>query len=246
VGPRVVRVLTDAAAVAQAACELVCTQAVEAVSARGRFTLALSGGSTPKALYKLLAEHPELPWGQIELFFGDERAVPADHADSNARMARETLTRMAFVPEARLHRIRAELPAPEAAANYEQTLRTFFPHAAFPQFDLILLGMGPDGHTASLFPHTAALSEQRAWVAANWVEKLAAQRLTLTYPVINAASHVLFMIAGADKAPALKQVLEGDAAVADIPSRGVAPAGQLTFLVDTAAAAQLSEGTWVN
>ncbi|HEX5659477.1 MAG TPA: 6-phosphogluconolactonase [Polyangiales bacterium] len=233
-------VLEDAAAVAQKASELVHHAAIEAVTKRGRFTIALAGGSTPKALYKLLADQPGLPWANIELFFGDERAVPPDHADSNARMARETLTRMAFVPEARVHRIRAELPAPEAAANYEHTLRTFFPHVAFPQFDLILLGMGPDGHTASLFPHTAALREQQAWVAANWVEKLAAHRLTLTYPVLNHAAHVLFMIAGADKAPALKRVLEGDAAIEEIPTRGVKPAGQLTFLVDRAAAAQLS------
>jgi 6-phosphogluconolactonase len=236
----VLNVVADAAAVAQEACELVRALAIEAVTKRGRFTIALSGGSTPKALYKLLATHPELPWANIELFFGDERAVPADHPDSNARMAREALTRMPFVPEVRLHRMRAELPAREAAADYEHTLRTFFPGAAFPQFDLILLGMGPDGHTASLFPHTAALREQTAWVTANWVEKLSTNRLTLTFPVINAAAHVLFMIAGADKAPALKQVLEGDAPVDEIPTRGVKPAGQLTFLVDQAAAAELS------
>jgi 6-phosphogluconolactonase len=236
------RVLEDAAAVAQAACELVCAQAVDAVKARGRFTIALSGGSTPKALYKLLAEHRELPWANIELFFGDERSVPADHPDSNARMAREVLTRMAFVPEARVHRMRGELPPREAAADYEATLRKFFPDAAFPSFDLVLLGMGPDGHCASLFPHTAGLDEREAWVIANRVEKLSTERITLTYPVLNAARHVLFMIAGADKASALKQVLESDAAVAEFPARGVKPAGELTFLIDRAAAAQLAQG----
>lgn len=236
------RVVEDAAAVAQAACALVCEQAVAAVAARGRFTLALSGGSTPRALYKLLAEHRELPWGQIELFFGDERTVPPDHPDSNARMARETLTGMAFVPEGRVHRIPAELAPSEAAAAYTQTLREQFPGAGFPSLDLILLGMGPDGHTASLFPHTSALREQSAWVVANHVEKLATDRITLTYPVLNAAAHVLFLIAGADKAPALREVLEGQAPVDDYPSRGVSPAGQLTFLVDRAAAAQLSGG----
>jgi 6-phosphogluconolactonase len=235
----VLRIVPDAAAVAREACEIVRTQALEAVAKRERFTLALSGGSTPKALYKLLAEHPELPWGEIQLFFGDERSVPPDHPDSNARMAREALTRMAFVPEARVHRIRAELPAPEAAADYEHTLRTHFPGVAFPAFDLILLGIGPDGHTASLFPHTSALREQQAWVTANWVEKLSTQRITLTYPVLNAASHVLFLIAGADKAAAVKELLEGSAPIEDIPSRGVKPAGELTFLVDEAAAAQL-------
>lgn len=233
------RIVADAAAVAQAACELVCASAVEAVKARGRFTLALSGGSTPKALYKLLAQHPELPWGQIELFFGDERTVPSDHPDSNARMARESLTRMAFVPETRVHRIRGELTPREAAADYEQTLRAHFPGVALPTFDLILLGIGPDGHTASLFPHTAALREQSAWVTANWVEKLSTHRVTLTYPVLNAAAQVLFLIAGADKAPALKQLLEVDGPIEDIPSRGVKPAGKLTYLVDEAAAAQL-------
>ncbi len=237
-----IRVLEDAAAVAREACDLVIAAAQEAVAKRGRFTLALSGGSTPKALYKLLAEHPELPWANIELYFGDERSVPPDNPDSNARMAREALTRMSFVPEARVHRIRAELPAREAAADYEKTLRAQFPHVAFPRFDLILLGMGPDGHTASLFPHTAALHERDAWVAANWVEKLSTNRITLTYPVLNAAEHVLFLIAGADKAPALKQVLEGDALVEDYPSCGVKPAGQLTFLLDEAAAAELTQG----
>ncbi|HEY6877301.1 MAG TPA: 6-phosphogluconolactonase [Polyangiales bacterium] len=234
------RIFEDAGAVATAACELVCTQAVRAVEARGRCSIVLAGGSTPKALYQQLAAHPELPWDKIYLFFGDERSVPPDHPDSNARMARESLTRMAFIPEARVHRIRAELPAPAAAADYEQTLRSLFPAVELPRFDLVLLGLGSDGHTASLFPHTKALAERTAWVVANRVDKLATDRITLSYPVLNAAAHVLFLVAGADKAPALKAVLEGDASLEDIPARGVQPAGQLTFLVDRAAAAQLS------
>jgi 6-phosphogluconolactonase len=234
-------VLDDATAVAEAACEIVCAEAVAAVRERGRFTIALSGGSTPKLLYQLLSKHGELPWSQMQLCFGDERAVPPDHADSNARMAREALTHMPFVPEANVHRIRAELPAREAAADYERQLRALFTDGN-PRFDLVLLGMGTDGHTASLFPHTAALDEQQAWVVANWVEKFKTDRITLTYPVLNAAAQVLFLVAGADKAGPLAQVLEGAQPVAEIPSRGVRPAGRLTFLVDRAAAAGLSPG----
>lgn len=229
-------------ALADAACERVCNRAWSCVQEHGRFTLALSGGSTPRALYTRLAQHPELPWDQIELCFGDERTVPPDHPDSNARMAAETLTEQSFVPAGRVHRMRGELPPLEAAADYERTLRSVFgTHAGFPRFDMVLLGLGPDGHTASLFPHTPALTERHAWVLANPVEKLQTQRLTLSYPVLNAAAELLFLVAGADKAWALHEVLEGTASEQHVPARGIHPQnGRVAFLVDGAAASALT------
>ncbi|MDB4976279.1 MAG: 6-phosphogluconolactonase [Myxococcaceae bacterium] len=236
-----IRVHADLEAVADAACEHVCNRAWACVQERGRFTLALSGGSTPRALYQRLARHPELPWDHIELCFGDERAVPPDDPSSNARMTAEALTQHSFVPAGRVHRIRGELPAAEAARDYEQTLRSVFgTSAGFPRFDLVLLGLGPDGHTASLFPHTAALAEDKAWVVANMGRNPAVERVTLTFPVLNAAAELLFLVAGADKNWALTQVLESDAAVSDIPARGIAPTnGSTTFLVDRAALGSL-------
>jgi 6-phosphogluconolactonase len=174
--------------------------------------------------------------------FGDERNVPPDSPDSNARMAREALTGQPFVNQSSVYRIKGELPAEEAAADYEKTLRTLFPGTTtFPGFDLVLLGLGPDGHTASLFPHSAALVDRTRWVAANWVEKFRTHRITLTFPVLNAAAEVLFLVVGEDKAWALKEVLKGTAPVAEIPARGIVPtSGKVTFLVDRAAAAGLS------
>jgi 6-phosphogluconolactonase len=234
-------VFADPSAVAEAACQHLCNRASAAVQEHGRFTIALSGGSTPRALYALLARHPELPWDHIELCFGDERAVPPDVPSSNARMAAETLTHHSFVPAGRVHRIRGELPAREAAAEYEQTLRSVFgSNVSFPRFDLVLLGLGPDGHTASLFPHTPALREDRAWVVTNPGKNPPTERITLTYPVLNAAAELLFLVAGADKAWALSQVLAGGSSpeeLADIPARGIRPLdGSVSFLVDRAAA----------
>jgi 6-phosphogluconolactonase len=238
-----VQVVDDAAALADTAARSVHDRAWAAVQARGRFTIALSGGSTPKALYRRLASGPPLPWDKVELCFGDERPVGPDDPQSNARMVREALTGHPFIPPDKVHRIEGELPAAEAASRYEQTLRRLFPGTTtFPRFDLVLLGLGPDGHTASLFPHSAALGEQNAWVVANWVEKFHTRRITLTYPVLNAAAEVLFLVSGADKIWALKQVLEGDARVEDVPARGIRPvSGRLTFLVDRAAAAGLGQ-----
>jgi len=233
-------VFPETNALADRACEWLCAEALAAVAARGRFTLALSGGSTPRAIYQRLAKHPELPWDRIELCFGDERTVPPDHPDSNARMAHEALTGQPFVRAERVHRIRAELPPDEAASDYEHTLRALFAGQSWPRFDVVLLGLGSDGHTASLFPHSQALTERTRWVVANWVEKLQSQRITLSYPAINAAARVLFMVAGEDKAAPLRDVLEGNAESEDIPARGVAPStGELSFFVDRTAATLL-------
>lgn len=235
------RILPDATQLASAACAHVLSSAQAAIAARGRFTLVLTGGSTPKLLYQQLAQHAELAWDKVEILFGDERAVPLDHPDSNAGMAREALTAQPFIPAERVHRMRGELPAREAASDYQTTLQRLFPGDGLPRFDLLLLGLGTDGHIASLFPHSRALEEAHAWVTDNWVEKLAAERITLTYPVLNAAADTLFLVAGADKAWAVREALEGHAAPTDVPVRGIQPrAGKLTFMVDQAAAAELS------
>src|SRR5579863_4016714 len=183
-----IRVLGTPAELFQAAAAEFVTLAWDGVRARGRFSVALSGGSTPKSLYTLLASGtvPNLPWEKTYFFFGDERHVPPDHPESNYRMANEAM--LSKAPAANVFRVPAELKDADAAAStYEQTLRTFFRLGSgdFPRFDLILLGLGPDGHTASLFPGTSALAENKKLVVANWVEKFKTYRLTFTFPVLN-------------------------------------------------------------
>jgi 6-phosphogluconolactonase len=230
----------------QAAADEVIHAATEAVAQRGRFTIALSGGSTPKNLYTLIAANASanLPWAQMFFFWGDERHVPPDDPDSNYRMAKEAFLSKIPVPPGNVFRIPAENPDAAAAAEaYEQTLRKFFAVGAgeFPRFDLILLGMGPDGHAASLFPETAALQEKSRLVVANWVEKLGTSRITFTLPLLNAARCVAFLVSGIDKAEALHEVLEGNAPGEKYPSKLVQPsAGKLIWFVDRAAASQLS------
>ena len=229
-----------------AAAEEVIGSTTEAVAKRGRFTIALSGGSTPKGLYTLIAANASstLPWDRMFFFWGDERHVPPDDPDSNYRMVRETLLSKVAIPPANIFPIPAENPDASAAAEaYEQTLRKFFALAPgeFPRFDLILLGLGPDGHAASLFPETAALQETSRLVVANWVERLQTSRITLTLPVLNAARSVAFLVSGTDKAAALHEVLEGNAPAEKYPSKLVQPVGgRLIWFVDRAAASQLS------
>ncbi len=238
-----VRVLPDLLAVATEAAGEVVRRATEAVAARGAFALALAGGNTPRALYALLADPAReylgrLPWGRTHLFFGDERHVPPDHPDSNYRMTREALLSKVPVPADQVHRIRAELEAQRAAAEYEHELRGFF--GRDPAFDLVLLGMGADGHTASLFPGTAALQERERWTAANWVENLGAHRITLTLPVFDRARAVVFLVSGGDKAAALARVLSVPAGEEPLPAARVRPLdGSLLWLVDRAAAANI-------
>ncbi|HST23512.1 MAG TPA: 6-phosphogluconolactonase [Blastocatellia bacterium] len=222
----------------------------------GRFTVALSGGSTPRKMLSLLAAEPFLdtvPWSSIYFFWGDERAVPPDHADSNYRMARETLLENAPVPAENIFRIPAELPDTALAANqYAATLREFFlsdpeatqgdPSGYVPRFDLVFLGMGPDGHTASLFPGTDALYVNDRIVIANYVQKFNANRITFTAALINNARNVTFVAGGADKADALRGVLEGSYQPDVYPSQLIRPRnGTLLWMVDEAAAAQLTE-----
>ena len=243
------RVYPDGASLARAAAEHFATLATEALAARGRFAVALSGGSTPHPTYALLAS-PEfagrVDWPRVHVFWGDERGVPPDHPDSNYRMAREALLDHVPLPAHNVHRIHGEMEPQQAAAGYEHTLRAFFaqhPGRPSPRFDLILLGMGDDGHTASLFPGTAALHEGARWVVAHYVHKLRVWRVTLTPVAINAAAHVTFLVSGAGKAERLRQVLNGPYQPDVLPVQIVRPTdGRLLWLADAAAAAQLGDG----
>jgi 6-phosphogluconolactonase len=198
------------------------------------FSLVLSGGSTPKALYELLASEPyrtQLNWSKVEIYFGDERCVPPDHADSNYLMAYEAMLSKLPIPECNIHRMRGELPPEQAAMEYGMMLKEKF-HDEGP--DLVLLGMGEDGHTASLFPGTSALTETHHRCVANHVPQLNTWRITMTYPFLNKAAEVMMLISGIGKAKVLEEVLEGPPG--KYPIQGIAPKGKLTWLLDAPAA----------
>lgn len=218
--------------------------AERAIGQHGRFCVALSGGNTPRSVYSLLGEshRTSLAWAKIHIFFGDERHVPPDHPESNYRMVQESLLTKIRIPKENIHRIRAELPAQQAADEYEQELRDFFRvgKGEWPRFDLILLGIGDEGHTASLFPDSAALSEESRLVVANWIEKFKTWRITFTFPILNHAAEVIFLVSGSSKAGILRDVF-------DPSKRNSYPAqavqlvnGKLLWLADEAAAALLS------
>lgn len=244
----VVQRLTGRTDIAFVGAGLVRAAAAEAIARRGLFSIALAGGSTPRPLYELLAADSYIDWARWQLFFGDERLVPPDHAESNFGMVQRTLLAALQArrkPPALVSRMHGELGADIAAAQYETALDVLpvDPEAGgFPRFDLILLGMGADGHTASLFPHTRALQESHRRVVANPVPQLDTVRLTLTFPVINAARHVLFLVSGEDKAEVARAVLAGPRDVARYPAQGVAPVnGRVTWLLDAASASFLPE-----
>ena len=241
--PREIRILATPADLFNAAAEEFVRVGKAAIAARGRFTVALSGGSTPKSLYSLLAaKYAAFDWHHTHLFFGDERHVPPDHPDSNYRMVNEALLTRISIPGENVFRVKAENPdAAAAALEYENGLRRFFAlrPGDFPRFDLILLGMGPDGHTASLFPGSEGLKEQSCLVIANWIEKFSAHRITFTFPVLNHAAELLFMAAGPDKADMVRKVVEGENTT-PYPSQQVQPIdGALLWMLDEAAAAKL-------
>jgi 6-phosphogluconolactonase len=239
-----IRIFDDPNALFRGAADEFASRATAAVQSRGRFTVALSGGSTPKSLYSLLATNTSLPWNKIYFFFGDERHVPPDHPESNYRMVREALLSKIPAPPENVFRVPAENPdARQAADAYEHSLRKFFspPPGQFPRFDMVLLGMGPDGHTASLFPGIPALQEKSRWIVSDWVEKFKTYRITLTLPVLNNAAVVMFMVSGQDKASMLKEVLQGKQPGELFPSKLIKPStGELIWMVDRVAAAQLS------
>lgn len=226
-----------------AAAEKFCALGSKAISEAGKFTVALSGGSTPRGLHQELVTHfaSRLDWSKVFFFWGDERHVSPDSSESNYRMANETLLSKLPVPPANIFRVPSELPdARQAAAKYEQTLQQFFHLTpdSFPRFDFILLGMGPDGHTASLFPGTAALQEKDHLVVANWVEKLNTFRITLTYPVLDDAACVMFLVNGDEKAEMVRRALKDSAA--SLPCQKVQPLdGELLWYLDKGAALKL-------
>ncbi|HKV09257.1 MAG TPA: 6-phosphogluconolactonase [Thermoanaerobaculia bacterium] len=237
-----IRVLDDVAALARAAAEETVRVATNAVRDHGRFTIALSGGSTPRALYQLLASEEfrdRLPWSAIHLFWGDERHVPPDHPESNFRMVREALLDHVPVPPENVHRIRAEEEAERAAEEYEAEMRSFFALASgvVPRFDLVLMGLGPEAHTASLFPGSPAITESQRLVVAPWVEAHHTFRITMTPPVFNRAAELLFLVSGEEKAPAVHAVIEGERDPMRYPAQVVE--GNVVWMVDRAAARDL-------
>jgi len=249
--PRTLRVKycvePDAAALARRAAQYFVEMAGESVAARGQARIAISGGSTPRAAFALLADPSQpwrarMPWDKLELYWVDERCVPPDHPESNFRMTREAMLDHVPLRPEQIHRMEGELEPEVAAARYESELRNSFrlEGAESPRFDLIALGMGDDGHTASLFPHTKAIHEMGRLVTANHVPQKDTWRITLTWPVINHARSVFFLIGGADKAAVLQEVFAGSRDPERLPSQLIWPSGGiLTLILDKAAAALL-------
>ncbi len=230
-------------ALARAAAEFIIKLGSDTIRQRGRCALALSGGSTPKLTYEhMRQDKDQLDWSRMHIFWSDERCVPPDDPESNYRLAHETL--LAHVPVHPTHIQRMDCsPSPQAGAEkYEAVLRESVRTHGEPVFDLVMLGLGPDGHTASLFPGTTALAERERWVRANWVDRLGAWRMTLTYPALTAAGQVLFLVQGSDKAPVVKAVLEG--INPGLPASAVnRHASRSIWLLDAAAAGELAPST---
>jgi len=224
---------------AQAAAEFICSLAIDTIRQRGRFAIALSGGNTPRLTYEwmcLMQNQPD--WSRVYFFWSDERCVPPNHPDSNYRLAHEALLAHVPVPVINVQRMDCS-SSPEAGAEaYESLLRTWVQANGEPAFDLVMLGLGGDGHTASLFPGTRALEERRRWVVANRVDQLGSWRMTLTYPALRVAEHIVFLVQGSDKAPVVKAILEGSGP--ELPASAVTSrSGSPLWYLDTAAAALL-------
>jgi 6-phosphogluconolactonase len=247
---REIRILADGAAIAKRAAQEFVQAAASAAGAKGSFNVALAGGTTPRALYSLLVNDPalrsQLPWDKLHLFFGDERHVPPDHPDSNFRMATEAMISKSPLKPEQVTRIKGEYPdADQAALEYEKALRDYFELKSreYPHFDLVLAGMGNEGHTLSLFPGTKALHADGRIVVRNWIGKLYTERITLTAPAASKAAQIVFMVTGADKALALKAVLEGPFEPDQLPAQSLQPKnGKLLWLVDAAAGSMLTSG----
>ena len=234
---RSIQVVRDAHMVATTAAELVMQAAKRAIGESGTFSIALSGGNTPKSLYEILAEDGnsrQIDWNHWEIFFGDERCVPSTHQDSNFRMASEAMLDRVSIPPEHIHRMKGEIDPEQAAIEYGKMLKDRFEDGGL---DLVLLGMGDDGHTASLFPGTVALDEMHHRCMANHVPKLNTWRLTMTAPFINRAAQVIILVSGAGKAARLAEVLEGPREPNRLPIQLIQPVhGKLIWLVDAPAA----------
>ena len=245
----IANVSTSAAEVTRAAAELFASTVIAAVKARGQARVAISGGSTPKSMFKLLSDPEqsflaEVPWSSIQLFWVDERCVPPDDPDSNYGMTKAAMLDKVPLPAANIHRMEGELDPEEAASRYESEIRNTFKleGAETPTFDLVLLGLGPDGHTASLFPHTEGLNEMSRICIANHVPQKDTWRMTLTWPVITQGREVAFLIEGAEKTEMVKTVFTGKYDPETYPAQLIRPAsGRLRLLLDTAAAAGLAK-----
>ena len=237
-------VLPSAAALADATAARFVAAAEDAIASRGQFIVALSGGSTPRDTYRQLATEAlvsRVMWSRVQVLWGDERCVPPDHVESNYRMARETLLDRVPVPAENVHRIRGEDDPATAAGVYEATLRALLRTPAGARIDLVLLGLGEDGHTASLFPGSATAREQTRWVMAARAAAASMWRITLTPAVINAAAEVLFLVSGGAKAGILRRVIEGPCRPQELPAQAIAPSnGRVRWCVDAAAAADLT------
>ena len=237
-----IQVYPNSARLMQAAAEVVAAAGEAAIAAQRRFNLVLAGGQTPAALYSLLAANPyaaRLNWEAVHVFWGDERCVPPNHPESNYRMARETLLDHVPIPPRNVHRVRGEDDPVRAALAYQDELRAHFNGP--PRFDLVLLGMGADGHTASLFPGAPALAEHVRLAVAAFATHSGSWRVTLTYPALNAAALVVFLVSGGSKAETLRAVLEGPQRPAELPAQAVRPTGgRLLWLADADAARLLS------
>jgi len=238
-----IKVFPNCDALSREAAELVVTLSSRSVQEKGSFSVALSGGSTPRTLYQILASsdfRERVPWFSVHLFWGDERCVPPEHPDSNYRMVREFLLSKVPIPAENIHRMAGETKPKQGSDLYEKELRKFFLGSDFPAFDLILLGLGEDGHTASLFPFSSALKESSRLVVPVSVQNILHQRLTLTLPVMNHAADILFLVAGREKARILAQVLDERTEPDRIPASAVRPrSGRLFWFVDEAAASLL-------
>lgn len=238
-----VHILEDSAALAQEAADRFVAASEEAIDNRGQFIVALSGGSTPQEAYSRLADPmlaTKVSWRNVHLFWGDERCVPPEHPDSNYRMARKTMIQKVPIPQANVHRIQGELDPDLAAEAYVEELRSVFGSDDRPRFDLIFLGLGQDGHVASIFPGSHALRETENWVLAVFAEAHQSWRVTLTPPVLNSARQLSFLVSGKSKADRLQEVLQEEPHAEPLPAQLVQPVnGQVTWLVDQAAAAKL-------
>jgi 6-phosphogluconolactonase len=244
--PGDLQVYGDAGHLARAAAELFVNIAADSIEARGRFWVALSGGTTPRRLYKLLATSAfssRVDWGRIRIFWGDERYVPADDPDSNYRMTAEALLQHVPIPFMNAYRVPTEIEPPQAAAAaYEHEIRHCFRvFDSVPQFDLIYLGLGTNGHTASLFPRSPALKETSRLVLADFVAEVASWRITMSTSLLNRGRTVAFLITGEEKADVLREVLLGPRDPARLPAQLIAPEGKLLWMVDEAVASQLSQ-----